>query len=214
VLATDHFCAALTTVCELVLPLIDPLHHDTAMRDFASLTADAILKLGGLYVLLRLMDTGAYLLNDIHRPHHGLSQRNRPAPGPVGHLQALSKSYYDNAKTGQLMSRITTDLNDVTEFAQPLPAEFFIAALNWLGVFAILCTMNVGLTLIIFIALPLMLLALGFFNKNMRKAFKSARYSAGELNAQWRTASWASAWLRPRQRGTGKEQVETGNRRF
>ncbi len=82
------------------------------------------------------------------------------------------------------MSRITTDLNDVTEFAHHCPEEFFIAALKLVGVFVILCTMNVGLTLIIFIALPMMFVALGYFNKHMRSAFKRARHQLGELNAQ------------------------------
>lgn len=184
VLAMDLTCAALTTVCELVLPLIVRYITDTATRDLASLTAQTIFKLGGFYVVLRLMDTAAYFYMSSVGHIMGSRIETDLRRDLFSHLQALSNSFYDNAKTGQLMSRITTDLNDVTEFAHHCPEEFFIAALKLIGVFAILCTMNVSLTLIIFIALPLMMFVLGFFNTNMRRAFKEARYQLGELNAQ------------------------------
>ena len=215
ILATDLTCAALTTVCELVLPLIIRFLTDTAMRDLASLTADTILKLGGLYVLLRLMDTGAYFYMTSIGHIMGSRIETDLRRDLFGHLQALSNSYYDTAKTGQLMSRITTDLNDVTEFAHHCPEEFFIAALKLVGVFIILCTMNVGLTLIIFIALPLMFVALGLFNTNMRRAFRSARHQLGELNAQVEDSLLGIRVVKAfANEELEKSKFETGNKRF
>ena len=73
----------------------------------------------------------------------------------IGHRDAsLPFSYYDNAKVGSLMSRITSDLFDVTEFAHHCPEEFFIAGIKIVASFCILCTMNVWLTLIIFAVIP------------------------------------------------------------
>ena len=215
VLAMDLVCAALTTVCELVLPLIIRYITDAAMRDLASLTAQTILRLGGFYVLLRLIDTGAYYYMTSIGHIMGSRIETDLRRDLFSHLQALSNSFYDNAKTGQLMSRITTDLNDVTEFAHHCPEEFFIAALKLVGVFAILCTMNVGLTLIIFIALPLMMLALGFFNTNMRKAFKSARYQLGELNAQVEDSLLGIRVVKAfANEDLEKSKFESGNSRF
>ena len=70
------------------------------------------------------------------------------------------------------MARITSDLFDVTEFAHHCPEEFFIAGLKIAVSFAILGSIYMPLTLIIFAVLPLMLLAAMFFNKRMRRAFK------------------------------------------
>ncbi|MBE6632540.1 MAG: ABC transporter ATP-binding protein, partial [Ruminococcaceae bacterium] len=100
------------------------------------------------------------------------------------HLQKLSFSYYDNAKVGTLMSRITTDLFDVTEFSHHCPEEFFIAGIKIVCSFAILCTMNVWLTLIVFAVIPPMILVLLFFRKRMRDGFRESRKHIGELNSQ------------------------------
>ena len=100
------------------------------------------------------------------------------------HLQALSNAYYDDTKVGQLMSRITTDLNDVTEFAHHFPEEVFVAVVK-IGVsFAILMGVNVPLTLAVYLAIPLMLFCSSRFNLRMRRAFRQSRHQLGELNAQ------------------------------
>ncbi len=215
ILAVDLLCAALTTVCELVLPLIIRFITDTAMRDLASLTAQTIFRLGGVYVLLRLMDAGAFFYMASIGHIMGSRIETDLRRDLFSHLQALSNSFYDTAKTGQLMSRITSDLNDVTEFAHHCPEEFFNAAIKLVGVFIILCTMNVGLTLIIFIALPLMLFSLGFFNKNMRSAFKSARYQLGELNAQVEDSLLGIRVVKAfANENLEREKFESGNKRF
>ena len=82
------------------------------------------------------------------------------------------------------MARITSDLFDVTEFAHHCPEEFFIAGLK-IGVsFGILASINIWLTLIIFAALPIMMLTTSYFRRRMRTAFKQARVQTGEINAQ------------------------------
>ncbi len=215
VLTMDLICASLTTVCELTLPLIVRFITDSAMRDIASLTAQTIFRLGGVYLVLRLMDTAAYYYMASFGHIMGSRIETDLRRDLFSHLQKLSNSFYDTAKTGQLMSRITTDLNDVTEFAHHCPEEFFIAALKLAGVFVILCTMNVALTLIIFIALPLMLLSLGFFNKNMRRAFRSARHELGELNAQVEDSLLGIRVVKAfANEDLERTKFETGNRHF
>ena len=80
VLALDLFCAALTTVCELVLPLIVRYITDLGANDIASLTVDTILRLGLLYLLLRLIDGAAKLFYGLHRPYHGRPAGDGYAP--------------------------------------------------------------------------------------------------------------------------------------
>ena len=100
------------------------------------------------------------------------------------HLQKLSFSYYDNTKIGTLMSRITNDLFDVTEFAHHCPEEFFIAGIKIVCSFILLCTMSVPLTLIVFSVIPVMIAVLIFFRFKMKKNFSESRKHIGELNSQ------------------------------
>ena len=180
----DLFCAALTTLCELVLPLIVRSITNQAIDDLAGLTVNFILKLGGIYIFLRLIDAAAayYMASVGHVMGSRIETDMRR--DLFAHLQQLSFSYYSNTKVGQIMARITGDLFEVTEFAHHCPEEFFIAAIKITASFIILAGMNLWLTLMVFILLPLMLLFTRIFNKRMRKAFMDSRHQVGELNAQ------------------------------
>ena len=100
------------------------------------------------------------------------------------HLQKLSDNYFNNTKVGQIMSRITSDLFDVTEFAHHCPEEFFIAFLKAAVAFVVLARINVLLTVIIFVLIPVMAVSCSYFNLQVRKAFRSQRNHIGELNAR------------------------------
>lgn len=100
------------------------------------------------------------------------------------HLKRLSYSYYDETKLGQIMSRITNDLFDVTEFSHHCPEEFFIAAIKIIGAFIILSFVNLPLTLIIFAFIPSIFIFFPYFNKKMRKTLKETRVQIGEINSQ------------------------------
>lgn len=179
----DLFCAALTTLCELVLPLIVREITGRATATPMSLTVSLILKLGAVYLVLRIIDTVAnyYMASVGHIMGTRIETDMRR--DFFGHLQKLSFSYYDNAKVGTLMSRITSDLFDVTEFAHHCPEEFFIAGIKIVCAFVILCTMSVPLTLIVFAIIPLMLFVLSKFNRRMRDGFRESRVQIGELNS-------------------------------
>ena len=183
VMVLDLFCASLTTICDLVLPLI--VRYITgAATDGTTLLVSMVLKLGLIYLVLRIIDTAAnYYMQSIGHimGAHIEADMRRDL---FSHLQDLSHSYYDNTKIGQLMSRITTDLNDITEFAHHFPEEMFIAMIKIVAAFAILCQTNVVLTVIVFAALPLMVFCSNVFSRRMRQSFKDSRFHLGELNAQ------------------------------
>ncbi len=184
VLLLDLFCASLTTLCELVLPLIVRYITNMGMNDLEGLTVQIILSLGAVYMALRVVDVLAnyYMANIGHMMGARIETDMRK--DLFAHLQDLSYSFYDNTKIGQIMARITSDLFDVTEFAHHCPEEYFIAALKIAVSFAILAQTDLLLTLIIFAILPVMIVCSMMFNTRMRRAFKKSRNQIGELNAQ------------------------------
>ena len=183
-LALDLFCAMLTTLCDLVLPMIVRSITGLASSSATALTVAYVLKVGGVYVLLRLIDTVAnYIM--VARGHvMGTYIERDMRHALFEHLQEMGFAYYSNAKVGQIMARITSDLFDVTEFAHHCPEEFLIAAIKITVPFVILLGINPVLTVIIFLMLPIMLVLARYFNKKMRAAFKESRHQVGEINAQ------------------------------
>lgn len=184
ILCFDLFCASLTSVCELVLPLIMRAITNRASDDLAGLTVGYILQVGALYLALRLVDGAAnyFMANTGHVMGARIETDMRR--DAFDHLQKLSDSYFANTKIGQIMGRITNDLFDVTEFAHHCPEEFFIALLKGVISFAILAHMNVWLTLIVFAVVPVMVLCCTRFNHMVRVTFKKQRSHIGELNAR------------------------------
>ncbi len=184
VMTMDLFCAALTTVCELVLPLILRYITNVGMNDLGSLTVKTVLTIGGLYLILRIIDGAASFYMAYTGHVMGAAIETDMREDAFGHLQKLSANYFNNTKVGQIMARITSDLFDVTEFAHHCPEEFFIAFLKGVVSFVILARVNLLLTVIIFVLIPIMAVSCTYFNLQVRKAFKRQRHHIGELNAR------------------------------
>lgn len=184
ILALDLFCAALTTLCELVFPMLVRYITDLGINDIASLSVSLILKIGVFYLILRLIDCAAnfYMADTGHVM--GAKIETDMRRDLFNHLETLSHSYFAEHKVGQIMARITSDLFDVTEFAHHCPEEFFIAGLKITVSFIILCGVNIPLTLIIFASFPILFVFVKFFNTRMRRAFKKQRNQIGEINSQ------------------------------
>ncbi len=183
-LVMDLFCAALTTVCELVLPLIMRYITNEGLRDLAALSAGTILRLGLLYLGLRVIDSiASYYMADMGHVM-GAKIETDMRRDAYNHLQKLSSTYYNNTKVGQIMGRITNDLFDVTEFAHHCPEEFFIAGIKIVIAFAVLASINVPLTLVIFLCVPVMIAVCMPLNFRMRGVFRRQRGQIGELNAR------------------------------
>ncbi len=180
----DLFCAALTTVCELVLPLIMRYITNEGLRDLAALSFQTIGGLGLLYLVLRVIDCiAAYYMADMGHIM-GAKIETDMRRDAYNHLQKLSNTYYNNTKIGQIMGRITNDLFDVTEFAHHCPEEFFIAGIKTVISFIVLASINLPLTLLIFACVPLMIGVCMTLNFRMRGAFRKQRNQIGELNAR------------------------------
>ena len=99
------------------------------------------------------------------------------------HLQKLPFSYFDEHKTGVIMSRIVNDLMDISEFAHHGPEDLFISLVSVVGSFIILCTINIPLTLITFAVLPFLILFVVKKRTAMTIAFRKNRIEIAEVNA-------------------------------
>ena len=169
----DLFCAALTTLCDIVLPKIMSTITNAAMGVGITLTAGIVLRLAALYFVLRIIDGAAsYYMSSIGHIMgvHIETDMRRDA---FDHLLKLDHTYYNNTKVGTIMGRITNDLFDVTEFAHHCPEEFFIAAIKIVVSFIILCRASV----------PLMGVVSVYLNGRLRARFRQQRVQIGELNS-------------------------------
>ena len=180
----DLFCAALTTLCEIFLPLMVRYLAQLGQEDLSLLTTGLVVRVAALYLVLRLIDVAAawFMANIGHVMGARIETDMRT--DFFHHLQGQSFHFFANTKVGQLMARITSDLFDVTEFAHHCPEEFFIAGVKILVSFCILCTIDVRLTLLIFAIVPVMLVVSTLFNGAMRRTFRRNRAQVGEINAR------------------------------
>ncbi len=187
VMILDLICAGLTTGCELVLPMIVREITSIATTDISRLTVKLVLSMAGLYGALKLVDmiAGYYMTYVGHVM--GVKIEKDMREDMFSHLLTAPFSYFDTTKVGQLMSRITTDLFDIAEFAHHCPEEFFIAGLKVAVSFTVLTGINPLLTLSTFIAIPLIFFGSVYFRRKMRNAFKERRVITGDVNAQTET---------------------------
>ena len=183
ILVFDLLCASLTSACDLILPVIVRYITNTVSYSPGSLTIDIVVRITVVYLILRLIDVAAnyYMQNTGHVMGARIETDMRS--DLFEKFQELSYRYYSDNKTGQLISRITTDLFDIAEFAHHCPEEYFIAAVKIVVAFCILIRVNVPLTLLLFAMIPLMIFFAMKYRGKMRSAFKWQRSELGEINS-------------------------------
>jgi ATP-binding cassette subfamily B protein len=182
-LVLDLICASLTCGAELVLPMIIRYLTNTAVNDITALSIRVVGQLVLLYFVLKVIDTIAAYYMAYQGHVMGTHIETDLRRDSYHHLLQLSDTYFNNTKVGQIMSRITTDLFDITEFAHHCPEEYFIAAIKLTVSFIILIRINVPLTLMMFAVIPVMIIVCMKVRRQMRAAFAERRYQTGELNA-------------------------------
>ncbi|MBO5339162.1 MAG: ABC transporter ATP-binding protein [Clostridia bacterium] len=220
ILFLDLLCASLTTVCEITLPLIiKQITSEAENLGLEKILRDDFIKLvigcGLIYIVLRIIDTCAnfYMASVGHIM--GTKIETDMRHDLFAHLNKLSFSYYDNTKVGTLMSRMTSDLFDVTEFAHHCPEEYFISSIKIICTFIILCFINLPLTLIVFATIPLFVLSLVFFRKRMKRAFKESREQTGIINSQIEDSLLGVRVVKSfANEDVEQEKFDKGNKRF
>lgn len=211
----DLFFAFLTTVCEIVLPMIIRHITNEALISVTRLSIKMIASLGALYFILRIIDAVAnfYMANMGHVM--GARMETDMRRNAYAHLQKLSDTYYNNTKVGQIMGRITNDLFEVTEFSHHCPEEFFIAGVKIIASFIILANINIYLTLAMFTFVPLMTVVCMFLSRRMKKIFARQRHQIGELNANIEDSLLGQKVVKAfTNEEIENEKFEKGNREF
>ncbi len=131
------------------------------------------------------------------------------------HLQKLPFSYFDNNKTGTVMSRITNDLMDISELAHHGPEDLFLSIILLCGSFAIMATINIWLTLIIFAFIPAIVIFSAKKRMKMSEAFTQTRVEIGEINANLENSiSGIRVSKAYNSEQYEREHFEIGNQRF
>ncbi|WP_019125898.1 ABC transporter ATP-binding protein [Peptoniphilus grossensis] len=179
----DLFCAGLTTASEMILPLLLRALTNRGMNDLASITFGFVLKLSLIYILIKTIEVIAqYFMTSIGHIM-GARIETDMRRDLYAHLQGLSDTFYNETKVGVIMSRITNDLFDITEFAHHCPEEYFIGAIKIIISLIILLKINVKMTLLIYLMIPLMIYFSGHYRNKMRRAQKDQRVHIGHLNS-------------------------------
>lgn len=183
ILYIDLLCAAFTTGSEMVLPIIMRKLTNTAAKNIALVTPKMVLTLALIFTGFKILEViASYYMTSIGHIM-GAKIETDMRRDLYNHLQSLSDSFYNETKVGILMSRITNDLQDITEFAHHCPEEYLIGALKILVSFFILISINVEITIAIFLMIPLMIYFASVFRHGMRRAQKDQRVQIGNLNS-------------------------------
>ena len=184
IFAADMFFAFVGAAITLVIPLI--IRHITSEVIYRE-TGEAVRTIGILVcvmVVLVLIEAYSNYFIAYYGHMMGARMERNLRQEIFGHYQKLSFSFYDDQKVGQLMSRVTNDLFDITELFHHGPEDIVISVIKLLGSLAILLTVNWKLGLVAFAMLPIMVVYAGFFNIRMKKAFKANRARIADINAQ------------------------------
>ena len=179
----DMFFAVVASAIALVVPLI--VRYITSdvvyMQDGAK---ERIIQLGIILVVLVIVQFFSnYYITNIGHVMGAKMEYNMRAE-IFAHYQKLSFSFFDDQKVGQLMSRITNDLFDITELLHHGPENIVISLIKIVGAFIILMGISKYLTAAAFILLPLMFIFVFFLNRRMRRAFKENRQKVAEINSR------------------------------
>jgi len=175
----DFFCAVLVGLLELAFPLIVNLFIDELLPSgnwqWILFASAGLLLVYAFNTFMQFIVTywGHMLGTNIER-----DIRN----DLYGHIQRLSHSFFDNTKTGKLLTRLTNDLMNVGEMAHHGPEDLFIAVMTLLGAFGIMLSIHAELAVISFIIVPFILIIAIYFNKKMTVAFRELFSRVSDFN--------------------------------
>ena len=143
-----------------------------------------IYKVGAFMVGLVVVQTACNFFVDYRGHAMGAMMESDMRSELFAHYQKLSFRFYDEQRTGQLMSRITNDLLSLAELYHHGPEDYMIYSVKFIGAFVILININVKLTLAVFLFLPILMAYSFYFNKRMHIALKRNKERIGDINAQ------------------------------
>ena len=183
-LFSDLFFAILGAVVTLVIPLIVRFITNEVVYYEPASAGQTIMKLGAVLLALVLVEFGCNYYIAYFGHMMGARMEADMRRDIFGHYQKLTFAFYDNQKVGHLLSRVTSDLFDISELLHHGPEDVLISVIKIVGSFVILVNVNANLTFVAFAFVPVMLVFAVYYNKKMKKAFAQNRAKIADINSQ------------------------------
>ncbi len=176
----DMICAFLTSLCDLFYPMITRV----MINDYIPKgMIDKLVKIGFLLLFLYIIKMGLNYFVQYYGHLVGVGIQSNMRREIFAHMQKLPFSFFDDNKTGALMSRIVNDLMEIAELAHHGPEDLFLSLVLLVGAFIMMAGINIYLTLIIFVVLPFLILFTLKKRLKMSAAFKKSREEISHVNA-------------------------------
>lgn len=183
-MALDLFFATLGASVTLVMPLIVRYITGTVIYEESGAAWQTIVQLSVLMLVLLLVELGCNFYITYWGHLMGARMEYGMRNDIFGHYQKLAFTFYDNQKVGQLMSRVTNDLFDITELLHHGPEDIIISLIKIVGALVILGHINMRLTILTACFLPFILAFALYLNKRMKRVFKENRVKMADINGQ------------------------------
>lgn len=181
ILFADLFASALTTASQLILPIL--LSYLTDWAQLGLLDLNRVLKVGIIYSLTKIIEIVArYFMQSLGHIMGAKIERDMRRD-VFDHLLSMDTEFFNDARIGALMSRITTDLFDITEFSHHVPEEFLVGLIKLVLSFIVLMTINWQLSLIIYIIIPIMFVVSSKKRRKFRQATMNVKRQIGDINS-------------------------------
>ena len=178
----------LDMLASLVIALVGmvyPIITETMLEAFLDGTQTAKMIITASAIVLALYIIRLFLRYFVQYYGHliGVGMQAQMRRDLFAHIQKLPFSFYDENETGKIMTRMTSDLFEISELAHHGPENLLISSVTFIAAFIYLCTIDWALTLIIFICVPILIIVAAYFRKKMRSAFTERRASNAVINA-------------------------------
>ena len=184
IFAADMFFACLGAAVTLIIPLIIRYITNNVIYRPAGESLKIILSLTGIMAVLIILEFYCNYFIAYYGHIMGAKMEYNMRNEIFAHYQKLSFSFFDNQKVGQLMSRVTNDLFEISELFNHGPEDIVISIIKLIGSFSILLSINWRLALVAFAIVPVMLVYAFYFNVKMKRAFVKNRARIADINAQ------------------------------
>ena len=208
----DLIVAFIAAICDLAYPMMtrEIVDNSIPKQDVRMLIVFSVVLL-----ILFIIKAGCLYFMQYYGHVVGVRMQGDMRRNIFSHIQRLPNKFFDNNKTGDIMSRIVNDLMDISELAHHGPEDLFISIVMLIGSFIILCTINIPLTIIIFAFIPLILIFTIKQRRRMKKAFLETRVETGAVNSNLENSI---SGIRVAKAFSGheyeEEKFEYGNNRF
>ena len=180
----DMACALIVSTTTLLLPLCARYITKNILEGNTPQDLNHIYLMGALMVALVGIQLLCTMFIDFQGHMMGARMESDMRSELFEHYQKLSFRFYDEQRTGQLMTRLTNDTFAMSELYHHGPEDIVVTSLTVTGAFIILLKVNVALTLIVFLFVPIMAVHALYFNKKMNRALRSSKDRIGDINAQ------------------------------